>query len=72
MTNVFTCSNLNKSYRGKKVLEDVSLALEKGRIYGLVGNNGAGKTTLMRLMMGLSRPDSGELTLLGEIGRAHV
>ena len=66
MTNVFTCSNLNKSYRGKKVLEDVSLALEKGRIYGLVGNNGAGKTTLMRLMMGLSRPDSGEITLLGE------
>lgn len=68
MNIVFTCNNLNKLYRYRKALDNVSLTLEKGRIYGLVGNNGAGKTTLMRLMMGLSRPDGGEMTLLGESG----
>lgn len=66
MEAVFTCRELSKRYRQVRALESVSLTLERGHIYGLVGNNGTGKTTLMRLMMGLSRPDSGEMTLLGE------
>lgn len=42
--------NLNKNYGKKKVLEDISLKFEQGKIYGLVGRNGAGKTTLMKII----------------------
>ncbi len=66
MQAVFTCEGLSKRYRSVTALDGVSLTLEKGRIYGLVGNNGGGKTTLMRLIMGLGYPDSGKMTLLGE------
>ena len=66
---VFEAKGLGKTYgRGRKeltALEDVSFALEKGRVYGLVGNNGAGKTTLLRLMAGLGLPSAGELSLFG-------
>jgi ABC-2 type transport system ATP-binding protein len=54
-------------YFGKrKVLEDLSLTIPKGISFGLLGPNGAGKTTLIRLMVGLLRPRSGSLRLLGD------
>jgi ABC-2 type transport system ATP-binding protein len=54
-------------YFGKrKVLEDLTLNIPKGVSFGLLGPNGAGKTTLIRLMVGLLRPRSGSLRLLGE------
>lgn len=46
--------NLNKSYGKNHVLKDVSLRLEKGKIYGLIGANGSGKSTLMKTMIGLT------------------
>ena len=58
--------NLTKRFKTVTALDDVTLSLKKGRIYGLVGNNGAGKTTLMRILAGLSFPTSGSVELLGE------
>ena len=61
--NVFETSRLTKSYNGKKVLDDVSITVQEGDIYGLVGRNGAGKTTLIRSILGLVIPDSGEIKI---------
>ena len=47
-------------------MDHVSLRLEKGEIYGFIGQNGAGKTTLLRLITGLSFPTQGELSLWGK------
>ena len=66
METVFTCKGLRKKYKTATALDGVDLTLQKGHVYGLVGNNGAGKTTLMRVIMGLSFPDAGEMSLLGE------
>ena len=56
---------LSKSFGKKKVVDDVSLRVEKGRIYGFLGPNGSGKTTCIRLMCGLLTPDAGGGTCLG-------
>ena len=60
------CKNILKKFGDKKALEDVSLSLQGGRIYALIGRNGAGKTTLMNCMCTKYLPDSGEVELLGE------
>ncbi|MEN6459818.1 MAG: ABC transporter ATP-binding protein [Syntrophomonas sp.] len=57
--------SLYKSYEGKKVLEDLSLKVPAGSIYGLIGPNGAGKSTLMKILTGISRPQKGDAILLG-------
>ena len=44
------CENLVKQYKDKRALDNVSLTLEKGKIYGLIGRNGAGKTTLLSVL----------------------
>ena len=59
-------SHISKTLRGAKVLDDVSLTLEGGNIYGLVGENGSGKTMLMRTVCGLVRPDQGSVTFDGQ------
>lgn len=46
------CKNISKSYKDNKVLDNVSLNIEQGKIYGLIGRNGVGKTTLMSIMTG--------------------
>lgn len=56
---------LNKSFAGRKVVDDVSLSVKQGEIYGFLGPNGSGKTTSIRLMCGLLSPDSGFGTCLG-------
>ncbi|MDR1775409.1 MAG: ATP-binding cassette domain-containing protein [Actinomycetes bacterium] len=62
---VLETHNLNKDYRRTRALSDINIALDRGRIYGLVGQNGAGKTTLMRIIAGLSQPTQGSITLFG-------
>ncbi len=57
--------NLNKTFGTKKVVDNVSLKVERGKIYGFLGPNGSGKTTCIRLMCGLLTPDSGSGTCLG-------
>jgi ABC-2 type transport system ATP-binding protein len=58
--------HLNKKYYNKTALDNVSLTLEKGRIYGLLGPNGSGKTTLMKVIAGLHKQTSGEAYLENE------
>jgi lipopolysaccharide export system ATP-binding protein len=57
---------LNKAYRGRKVVDDVSLEIQQGEVVGLLGPNGAGKTTTFYIMVGLAQPDSGRVLLDGE------
>src|ERR1700731_1862427 len=54
---------LSKSYRGRKVVDDVELEIGQGEVVGLLGPNGAGKTTTFYMIVGLARPDSGRVLL---------
>jgi lipopolysaccharide export system ATP-binding protein len=54
---------LSKSYRGRKVVQEVSLKLDQGEVVGLLGPNGAGKTTTFYIIVGLISPDSGSVTV---------
>jgi ABC-2 type transport system ATP-binding protein len=58
-------SGLTKSYSGVDALSDLSLAVERGSIYGFLGPNGAGKTTTIRLLMGFIQPTRGEARMFG-------
>jgi ABC-2 type transport system ATP-binding protein len=58
-------TNIDKSYRSLKALSGVSLAIERGEFFGLLGPNGAGKTTLISIIAGLTRADSGRVSILG-------
>src|ERR1700747_3267979 len=57
--------DLSKSYRGRKVVDDVELEVGQGEVVGLLGPNGAGKTTTFYMLVGLLRPDSGRIELSG-------
>jgi lipopolysaccharide export system ATP-binding protein len=57
---------ISKSYRGRRVVDDLSLCIEQGEVVGLLGPNGAGKTTSFYMIVGLVRPDSGRVLLDGE------
>jgi len=63
--------NISKSFGSKRVLDDLSLSLEPGQVFGLVGLNGAGKTTLIRLLLGLLNPDTGACSVLGYNPSSH-
>jgi lipopolysaccharide export system ATP-binding protein len=59
-------SNLAKAYRGREVVQDVSLELDSGQIVGLLGPNGAGKTTCFYMIIGIIQADRGTITINGE------
>jgi len=63
--SVITVSNLTKFYGDFKALDSVSFAVEKGWVYGYLGPNGAGKTTTIRTLLGLLKPDQGEVQITG-------
>ena len=65
MEYVLTTSGLSKSYGRFRALNDLSMHIPKGAIYGLVGKNGAGKTTLIRLICGLQKPTKGKYAIYG-------
>lgn len=62
--------NLRKSYGSYQALRGLTMEIARGELFGFVGPNGAGKTTTMRIVAGLMRPDSGEITVAGERMRA--
>lgn len=66
MAVILEMDNVTKSYNKTKVIDQFSLKVEKGHIYGLIGPNGAGKTTIMRMLAGLSYQDSGQIKLFGQ------
>ncbi|WP_248927982.1 ABC transporter ATP-binding protein [Paenibacillus hamazuiensis] len=59
-------NNVSKSIKGREVLSEVTLTIEKGKIVGFVGHNGSGKSMLFRIITGLVIPTSGEVSLFGE------
>ena len=59
-------SHIVKSFADKVVVNDLSFSVAQGEIFGLIGPNGAGKTTTIRMMMDIIKPDSGDVTILGE------
>ena len=65
MEYILQTQKLCKQYGKFKALNDLTLNVPKGSIYGMVGRNGAGKTTLIRIITGLNNPSSGEFTLFG-------
>lgn len=58
--------HLSKRFGKEQILNDISLQLESGNIYGIIGRNGSGKTVLLKLICGLLRPTSGKITYNGE------
>lgn len=66
---VFEANDITKVYGEKKALNRVSMKIDRGEIYGFIGENGAGKTTMIRLLAGLAEPTSGELHLFGKRGK---
>lgn len=62
---ILKTENLSKVYKQFHALDEVSITLNEGKIYGLIGKNGAGKTTLMRIIAGLSFPTTGTVELFG-------
>ncbi len=66
MAVILEMEHVTKSYNKTKVIDQFSLKVEKGHIYGLIGPNGAGKTTIMRMLAGLSYQDSGQIKLFGK------
>ncbi len=66
MKNVIEIKNLSKYYGKNRGIEDVSLEVKEGEIYGFIGPNGAGKSTLIRTILGLQKSTSGNATIFGE------
>lgn len=61
-----TANSLQKTYAGRRVVDDVSLGVSQGEVVGLLGANGAGKTTTFYMMVGLERSEHGGITLNGQ------
>ena len=59
------CSGLRKRYGRRTAVDDVSFTMQRGEVLGLLGPNGAGKTSVIKMVLGLVRPDAGEVLLLG-------
>ena len=62
---MITVEHLEKNYGEVKVLSDVSLNIEDGTVYGIIGHSGAGKSTLLRCLNGLEKFSSGSVQVLG-------
>jgi lipopolysaccharide export system ATP-binding protein len=62
---ILSTLDLTKSYRGRKVVDDINLRISQGEVVGLLGPNGAGKTTTFYIIVGLARPDAGRVMLDG-------
>lgn len=65
--------NVSKTFIGKKAVQDISFEVDKPGVFGLLGTNGAGKTTTIRMLLGIIKKDTGEITWNGKpVERKHV
>ena len=64
--SILRIQNLSKSFGNTRVLDDISLTVPEGSVFGFIGQNGAGKTTTMKIVLGLLKPNSGEISVCGE------
>lgn len=64
--NILTIHNLSKSFGKQKIIDDLNMSVPAGSVFGFIGQNGAGKTTTMKMVLGLLRPDSGEIRVCDE------
>ena len=65
--------NVSKTFIGKKAVQDISFEVDKPGVFGLLGTNGAGKTTTIRMLLGIIKKDTGEITWNGkEVSRENV
>lgn len=69
--NILQVQNLSKSFLGVKALDNIQFDLQKGEVHALMGENGAGKSTFMKILMGLLKPDSGEIIFEGEVLKSN-
>ena len=65
MDYVMEVQRLSKSFNGQKVLRDISFGIYEGCVTGLIGMNGAGKTTAIKSILGLLKPDGGNISVFG-------
>lgn len=71
--SLLSIRNVTKTYAAHRALDDVSMEIPKGSVYGLLGPNGAGKTSLIRIVNQITAPDSGEVFLDGEkLNPTHI
>ena len=71
MENIINIQNLTKYYGKHRGIEDLSLSVRKGEVFGFIGPNGAGKSTTIRAMMGLLTPTAGKVEIFGLSVREH-
>src|SRR4051812_32362799 len=65
VTDALALTGLTKTFGAKRAVDDLSLHVRQGELYGLLGPNGAGKTTTLRMVAGLLKPDGGRIEVLG-------
>lgn len=63
--NILELRNLSKDFKGRPVLQDITMEIPQGCVYGLLGANGAGKSTLLKTITGILRPSAGEIFFQG-------
>lgn len=63
MSGILVLDNVTKEYRGKKVVDELSLDISKGEVFALLGANGAGKTTTIKMILGLAKITSGKISI---------
>lgn len=71
MSYILKTRHLTKTFQGNDVVQDVSMKITQGEIYGFLGPNGAGKTTVMKMITNLVKPTSGEIEIFGEKLNEH-
>lgn len=71
MDTVIRTTKLTKKYKNKKALDNISIEIKKGDIYGILGQNGAGKSTLLKAISGITKPTSGVIELFNESTKLH-
>jgi ABC-2 type transport system ATP-binding protein len=73
MNDILTIEHIIKQYAGHRALDDVSMNIPQGSVFGLLGPNGAGKTSLIRIVTQITAPDSGRLLFKGSpLSSEHI